>query len=426
MDVDQHTPTGSSISCSLMKVETSTRVLTFVRTVGGVSLALATWGSVLTLVAEPSVLCAFAFPAAAAFLTGLYLRSREFLGHGEVRVADGIVRLAGRERRVAFALARIASGAESPIEHALDLELRDGRRVWLRPSDTDGRAALLRATATTVEQRAATMRLQGRLGPVLGAVLYCLLVSAALAVVSFVGTSVQSWDDPTTAVIAALGVALAAIVAIPMAQLRQPRLVVGIDGLRIRRRLRERFIPHEQVVEIVAEPHGGSSSAQPSLRVITRTLGAFALPVRGMSRTDIVGAKARIDEAVAAAERARANARFAPLFERKGRSLAAWREDLRSVLSSEGAYRQQAVTRENAEAVLDDPNTSTEQKVGAALALRTIGAGAAQDRVRIAPSAYADASSQLALTAAIEDDDAALEEALEELHPKGKKQPWKT
>lgn len=436
MKIDQHKPEASIIPSSLMRVETSPRVSTFVSTLrwfGTVSTVAALvllvlrslylYGVDLRVVL--SVLGASTTLATVGLILGRVLRSNEVLGPGEVRLGGGRVTLVGEAGSTSFRLDKIISGAESPLDQALSFELRDGRRVWVRPREARDREALLRATCTSVEQRAGTLRLQGRVGPGLVAAGHFILAAGLLAALWVVAAKRGVLVGFDLVWAAELGILMSAAFGAAMSQVHVPRIVVGMDGLRIRRSFRERFVPFDEIVDFEAEQTGAPGRESQAVVIATRSLGRIALPVAGMSMIELRSVKARIDEAIAAAERARSNAGFAHLFERKGRTVGAWREDLRSLVSSEGGYRTATLTRENAEAVLGDPSRSTEQKVGAALALGVIGAGRGAEearsgaRLRIAPSAYADAASQRALAAALEDEDAALEEALEDIRRKG-------
>src|SRR5262249_34162324 len=99
---------------------------------------------------------------------------------------------------------------------------------------------------------------------------------------------------------------------------------------------------------------------------------------------------------------------------RQERSLRAWQEDLQRAALSLGGFREQALTRDVIEAVLTDPKMPADQRVGAALALRTLDAPAATTRIRVAAEASANPRLRVALEATCADnvDEEAIDEAL--------------
>lgn len=416
-----------------MRVETSTRVSTFFGTLrwfGVVSFVVGLASMMLNafrlrgedVLVALLLLGSSAAMAVVGFIVSGFLRSGELLGPGEVRLHGEHMTLVGEAGSSSFPVAKIVSGADSPMDQALSLELVDGRRVWVRPREPGDRRALLGATCTSVEQRASILRLQGRVGPGLMAAAHFLFAGGLISALWMVAAEDRILVGLDLVWAAQLGMLLSAAFGAARAQARAPRIIVGMDGLRIRRSFRrERFIPFDEIVHFDGEQNGAPGRESQAVVIATRSLGRIALPVAGMSLIELQAVKARIDEAIAAATRARSNGGFAHLFERRGRTVEAWREELRSLVSSESGYRSASVTRESAEAVLGDPSSSTEQKVGAALALRVIDPKAVggEPRLRVAAIPYADAAAQRALAAALDEEDAALEEALEDIRKKG-------
>jgi len=58
-----------------------------------------------------------------------------------------------------------------------------------------------------------------------------------------------------------------------------------------------------------------------------------------------------------------------PRFARKGRSLDAWRSDLRAIVEPTEAYREARIDLQDAEAILDNPAANDESRIAAALAM---------------------------------------------------------
>jgi hypothetical protein len=101
-----------------------------------------------------------------------------------------------------------------------------------------------------------------------------------------------------------------------------------------------------------------------------------------------------------------------------GRTVKAWRDDLRAWARGGSAFRSAPPTADELETVLVDPAASGEARVGAALALRESGGEA---RVRVAADASASPKLRVALEtiAAASDDDEAIEEAVRALEAEG-------
>ena len=100
-----------------------------------------------------------------------------------------------------------------------------------------------------------------------------------------------------------------------------------------------------------------------------------------------------------------------------GRTIDAWRSALVGLVERGGDYREASLTLDDLARVLEDPSAPAEQRIGAALGLRSLrgseGAEAALTRIRIAAAATANPRVRIALTKAAEDelDDAAVDEA---------------
>ncbi|MFO0605268.1 MAG: hypothetical protein U0324_18965 [Polyangiales bacterium] len=95
----------------------------------------------------------------------------------------------------------------------------------------------------------------------------------------------------------------------------------------------------------------------------------------------------------------------APLeaLDRRGRTLADWREALRALLAS-AAYRQGSVTPDDLAATLVDPAASAERRLAAAMCLHDAGAPGAATRIRVAAEACASDDLRAALERAAEGD----------------------
>jgi hypothetical protein len=112
---------------------------------------------------------------------------------------------------------------------------------------------------------------------------------------------------------------------------------------------------------------------------------------------------ARIEQAIGARGRSRvANVQLEQL-DRGKRSLRAWREDLRKLLSAGGSsYRGPALGPDQLAEVVEDAAAAPERRVAAAIAVAGSGDGEARRRVRIAVEACADQDLKEALAQAAE------------------------
>lgn len=172
---------------------------------------------------------------------------------------------------------------------------------------------------------------------------------------------------------------------------RPTQVVVGADGVRIERPFSTRWIPYADLLAIQA---GGAR---------------LKLIAEGARKPDEVHAPGGVAEALAdrireAHKRAAAGAgapRGADALERRGRDLAAWREDLRKLLAA-GDYRASSLTPEDAIAALEDPDAPRDRRVGAALALRIAEHPEARERIRFAADTSADEDLRAALEQAAE------------------------
>jgi hypothetical protein len=87
-------------------------------------------------------------------------------------------------------------------------------------------------------------------------------------------------------------------------------------------------------------------------------------------------------------------------FDRAGRSVSEWKMQLRSAL--DGGYRAAGTSVDDAAAVLASPGATSDQRIGAAIALRVAGEGV--ERVRIAAEGAVDPRLRVALEAIAEDE----------------------
>ncbi|MDC3960847.1 hypothetical protein [Polyangium jinanense] len=184
---------------------------------------------------------------------------------------------------------------------------------------------------------------------------------------------------------------------------KPPEIVVGTDGVLVRRPFSKTYIPYSSVDHL--EMDGDR------LRLFPKNPDDAVVQVKGEPEL-VLAAASRIEEARAAGGASAAHARVRELLDRKGRSLAEWRTALTELLQG-GDYRNASITEEALLAVLQDSAEDRGRRIGAAMLLR-VAAPEAAPRIRIAAEASADDELRAALERAAEEelDDATLERAL--------------
>lgn len=186
-----------------------------------------------------------------------------------------------------------------------------------------------------------------------------------------------------------------------------PRVVIGADGIRLLGQWRQRYISFGEILK--AKEHLMLDG--PAIALQLRSGEALFLPTIAQGADQRAALVERVNAGVEAFAARESKSLVA--LERSGRSWPEWRDALRRLAQGEASFREQAVGREDLERVLADPRSSTERRVGAALALRELGPEA-RERVRVAAAATVDERVRIALDAAAEEelDEGKLEETL--------------
>jgi hypothetical protein len=239
-----------------------------------------------------------------------------------------------------------------------------------------------------------------------GAVLTMFLVVALAA--SYLASFLLALFRMPPSAIAYVAPLLALAMAVPGWRATQPtEAVIGADGVTIRSYGWKRFIPLHRIERIRGDErsleiflHGGKSR-----RITTYT--EFS-PERIEELAEAVA------EAQKAGRQAPPRPGPSPHLERRGRTIDAWRRDLRALTSEGRDYRRASLSAGDLAAVLEDVEAPTEQRIGAALALAEAGDTGARPRIRIAADASANEALRVALASLAEGegDEQALEEAL--------------
>ena len=325
------------------------------------------------------------------------------ISKNELVVLSGTKRQAIPFAKIAGALVveRPVSGGTVPT---VEIELTNGDRLTARIPDPRGPLGIVRALGFGPGGRRvhATLSKPTRrlLHPLFGFVSYVVGLTAVMTI----GMAFKADGHQFEVAFAAYPPVTLLLYALLQRYVRAAVVTVGDDGVAVRAHGKTRLIARRDIA-FVGSP----------------TNGVLAIEERSGARTAVtnvlldharVAAVARL-----AAERAGPSAgasagaeRFAH-YERAGRPLAAWRDHLGRAMN-DASYRHNAATIADAAAVLGSGEASTEQRIGAALALRVAGqpperirvaaVGAVDDRVREALEAVADAENDVVIERALQ------------------------
>ncbi|HEY8073053.1 MAG TPA: PH domain-containing protein, partial [Labilithrix sp.] len=188
---------------------------------------------------------------------------------------------------------------------------------------------------------------------------------------------------------------------------------VGTDGIEIRRLLRTRFIPLDDVRDVRADAkalhvslvNGETLSLAGAAPI--EPVGNFGASDIGMER-GLLGD--RIVEALRAQTARRADAAAAiAVLTRDARTSREWLDGLRALAAGASDYRTNVVRLEDLQRVIADPAADADVRVGAAVALRIVEGSAATERIRVAATATAAPDLRGALEAIADSTDDGLE-----------------
>ena len=195
--------------------------------------------------------------------------------------------------------------------------------------------------------------------------------------------------------------------------LRRREATVGADGVVYRKTFGTELIRYDGVAEVVPDRRGVRVVRSDTTSVLLPTPGAadhpLAMQIAPPGQPPASEAEAArtvlLERIRLSLATYRAGGQAAPSLERldrRGRPLAAWREELGKLLSSQGGDYRSTVTAEDLGAVIEDAAAPAERRIGAAVALAARAQGEARRRVRIAAQACADEDLRRALEAAAE------------------------
>jgi hypothetical protein len=298
-------------------------------------------------------------------------------------------------KQVAFTRADVFSGHELPNRRAISLVLRGGRDVVIELAQGTPEIVLAYLGAS-VHDRALTAPLRGELGAFTKGLL-TLLVSSIGSLAIFGRIFGPRYIG--TALVAAMATT-AACTLVMIFRFGFPKVIVGIDGVRIEGGLRRTFLPYSDIHAVHAHASGA--------RIAHKNGQTVNLATIGQSHEQIGALVHRIEQGRTA--HARSERRDLGVLAVQGRSIRAWREDLKRVALAPPGFRDHAFSRDDFERLLADPRAPSEQRIGAALALRALDPEAAT-RIRVAATASANDELRTALEACASSSDDEIDEA---------------
>jgi hypothetical protein len=372
------------------------------RTLSGV-LAMGSPVILLTVLAQPLIGVPLAAAVVALFITALRKRR---LATAEVFLeADGIRVESSRHRR-RIRRSAVASAFDDATSRNAVLHLANGASVELGIADPDARERVLTHLGQTLEQRALVAPLRGMLGAftrgLLAFVGSYVGLTIAFGILGLMVPSLRSWSISLPPLIAL------ATTMLVVKWIGNPRVIVGADGIRLTGRLLPKVIPYSRLASL--EETAISAQGLHGISVTLDDASKVFLPTVAQSTGQIEALIRRIREG----RRRYEQSERAPLenFERAGRTMKAWREDLVR-LSRGGGFRTATIDPRAIESLAADPTAPIDRRVGAALALREVAPDAVA-RIRIAAERSVDDRVRIALEEAAAEhvDEDRLERAL--------------
>jgi hypothetical protein len=325
--------------------------------------------------------------------------------------APGAIAIAGHALRVtvdtrrgrrerAYALRDLRSGYRTDDE--VRLETRRGETLVLGIDAAETGEAVLRALGLDARRRVLEVPLASIASRVPGATALAWLVllceSPALFVLPIVlMTSLARGSTRELMPLLATITTQTLMVGACLGLVRSRKVAIGMDGIVFRRFFRKRFYPYGAMTDVALGLGGVTLTLRSGKGVRLRTLGFWS-----RKRVDETAQALfeRIETARAAATGPDVHNKL-QLLDRRGRTAAAWRAHLGTVLGTSD-YRAGAVTARDLAAVIDDAALSAEHRVAATLALRAVEPEEARTRARIAAAACADGNLRAALDHAAE------------------------
>lgn len=364
----------------------------------GVVSAVCLWGSARAVGSSWAVR-SFLLVLSATCFGGVFafnrLRWPTRLGAGQLRVDDSTLHLSGARGEARIDREDIVWGATR--DNKVDFQTADGSRFVLDTPSAEQAEALVSATGTNVDQRAVTWRLRGNFGPFLRSLgWFVVLWFPCIFLAGFAG--LRALGKPFAMLLAT---GMSALLSIVLTKWFAPTVTIGTDGVLVTRGPSRRLIPHDSILAVKPGPQ--------SLTLCLESESVL-LANANWKAEDVDRVVTRLDHA----KHATGSTEQHPgaTFARRGQTIDEWRAQLRRMLSADPSFRRRPISSDDAARVLADPAVAVERRVGAALALCELDREGAEQPIRFAAEATADAPVRIALLSTLEEDAQATEEAL--------------
>jgi hypothetical protein len=355
--------------------------------------SFAAFFALVAVLGNGSVVALSALGAAVTTIASVVASARSRVGGELLLDADGVTVSGPMWREIPRRA--VEDGFEVP--NGVVLHLKSGATFEAEFDGTFG-GQVLEHLGFSLDQRALDLPLRGALGGFSRGLLTLMSIWLGAAFI-FAQLRIHSF--------ALVGLLTAVAASVAVVRWLRPRVVVGIDGLRVVGVLRPRFVSYKEITSL-RERWGTMTGC---VLIVASASGTLLLPVMGQSPDQITALRRRIDEGRARGQKA-GGARSIHELDRNGRPLAQWRKALKMIGASSGGFRDIALSTSDLHDVLADANAPLDRRVGAALALREVDDG--RTRVRQVAVTAADPRLRAVLedAAADEVDDGALERRL--------------
>jgi hypothetical protein len=300
----------------------------------------------------------------------------------------------------------ILAGYELPDRRAILLQLTGGRELLAELANTTTPPErVLEHLGVSVQQRALTAPLRGQLGAfTIGLVTLVVSLFGTLIFFASLGHDAMGLTWPFSMLTSAT------IVTGVLVRFGWPKVIIGIDGVRVTGLWSRPFVPYSQIERVTPHAEG--------IQILRKNGSFLSLSTIGQSSDQITALTRRIEQGMQAHDAG--SGKDVGQLARQGRPLPVWKENLRRIALAPAGFRDQALSRDDFEKLLLDARAPAEQRIGAALALRAVDPDA-KTRIRIAASASANEALRSALEACsteVDDvDDSILERATAERRP---------
>jgi hypothetical protein len=349
-------------------------------------------------------------------------RSSALRWPGTVRIADGQIAVAGTAMTATVPLTEVVDGwIEHP--HGVRLRVKDGRTLAVDAPDAQTADAMLVAAGVGPAQRVVSVPLSSSAavtagGRALATAGIALIAPALLFMIAVISVGLRdALAAPSAAGVLALifialftgllGFGAAAL----LSTLRRREAIVGLDGVTFRQSRRRIFVPYAEMTGVEPDARGVAihRTKGGSVTLPTWQAGEALLPGPGRAPTDpladgVVRQRVLLDRIGKAARASRRGSADLDELDRRGRSLEAWRADVRRLAKSPTGYRSTSLTSADLADVVEDVGAPPERRIAAAMGLADSEDAGAKERVRVVIDTCADEELKEALehAAAIE------------------------